>query len=675
MKINLYNHITNIGSPSAKCCLALGLILLIPLHSFTQKKLTDSLLQKKFSYENSPGFVAADTNYIKVLYELARSYIYQIPDSTKSISERVLHMSEQAGFEKGMAGGKLGLGLYYNVNGEFQEASKHLKEAEKRAKNVHAKKLLLKCINTKAMGQFMQGNYPQAYLECKAGESLAKKIDNKEMQVFFAMNLATCFAILKDYGQALPYYQKALQIVNQSNDLAQRAQIESNLGYMYLYTGDYEKAKENCKKAIEVLNQEKHQAWESFAWATLGEVAIREKKYDSALEYFSKSEALLMPIEDMQRKAETYQGIADAHYWKGNTEKSLEYAKMAENISKDISYHWGIVKSSELLHKLYNAQDKPREALKHLRVAKHLSDSILESDNKTKFLMLEAQTNFNKEMELIDLENEKKLARQKTITYISIVLFLALVVIALLIRKNAINQKKANLSLQELNNTKDKLFSIIGHDLKSPIGTLQELLNLYTSKEISEKDVAQLAPRLKQNVDHSAFTLNNLLYWAKTQMNGVKPNIKPVSVKKAATSVCDLYQNKIKAKNIEVNCSIDPKLKALVDPMHLDIILRNIITNAIKFTPHKGEIRFNSQERDGRVTISIRDSGIGMNKETMDSLFTAKYVNPRNGTDNEKGTGLGLQISKELIAINHGELNISSKLGKGSCFYILFPIG
>lgn len=632
------------------------------------------MLQKKHSYESSPGFVAVDTNYIKVLYELGRSYIYQIPDSTKSISERVLHLSEQVEFEKGMAGGKLGLGLYYSVKGEFKEASKHLKEAEKRAKNAHAKRLLLKCINAKALVQFMKGNYPQAYLECKKGEELAAKIGNLELQVFFIMNLATCFAILRDYEQALPYFQQALQLVDKSNDRVQKAQIESNLGYMYLHTNDLQKAKEYCSKAIKVLDQAQFQAWESFAWATLGEVSIKEKEYNKALEHFSKSDSLLTTIQDMQRKAETSQGIADVYYLKRDFAQSLKYAKTAEQISKNINYHQGIVKSSELLYKLFMEENQHKVALEYLSAAKHLSDSILESENRTKFLMLETQTRFDREKKMAEFENEKELAKQKSITYVSIILLIALFIIILLIRKNAINQKKANLTLKELNATKDKLFSIIGHDLKAPINTLQELLALYASKEISEKDVAKMAPQLKQNVDYSSFTLNNLLFWAKTQMNGVKPNIKPVPVKKTATSVCDLYQNKIKAKNIKINCSIDPEQKALVDPMHLDIILRNIISNAIKFTPHKGEIQFNSQKRDGRVTISICDSGIGMNKETMDSLFTAKYVNPRNGTDNEKGTGLGLQISKELIAINHGELNIDSKLGKGSCFYILFPI-
>ncbi|MEO0572015.1 MAG: tetratricopeptide repeat-containing sensor histidine kinase [Bacteroidota bacterium] len=642
-------------------------------NAHSQKKLTDSLIQKRSYLESRPGFIATDTSYIKVLYNLGRSYIYQIPDSTKNISERVLQLSEQAKFDKGIAGGKMGLGLFYILKGEFDKGFQHTDDASQLAESLHADTILLKCFNAKAMGQFMKGNYPQAYLECKAGENFAKKVGNLEMQVFFKMNLATCFAILKDHKRALPYYQEALQIVNQTNDEPQKAQIESNMGYMYLYMGDYQKAKYYCEKAIEVLNREKYQAWESFAWSVLGEVAIREGNYDMALDYFSKSEALLVSLEDMQRKVETYQGIANAHYWKGDIEKSLDYAKMAESISKDINYHGGIVKSSELLHKLYIAKDKPKRALEYLSVARHLSDSILESENKTKFLMLETQAQFNREKELTKFESEKKLAKQKTITYISVILLIALLTIILLIRKNAINQKKVNLSLKELNNTKDKLFSIIGHDLRAPISTLQELLELYTSKEISEKEIAQLAPKLKQNVDHSSFTLNNLLFWAKTQMNGLTIEAKPIRIKEHAHTVCAMYGAGIKSKEIHIQCDIDREATLMIDPTHFMIILQNVISNAIKYTNKGGTILFNCKKyRSDRIQISICDSGIGMDPSTINTIMDNQTVKSSVGTMNEKGTGIGLQIVRKLVKINNGYMEMKSKPNGGTCVFLNF---
>ena len=637
----------------------------------SQKKLTDSLTHKKILLENRPGFVATDTNYIKVLYELGWSYIYQIPDSTKSISERVIQLSEQEGFEKGVASGKLGLGMYNNITGDFQEASKHLKEAEEKSRNTNAKKVLLRCINTKAMGQFMKGNYPETYLECKKGEDLAAKIGDLESQISFAMNLATCFAILRDYEQALPYYNKALNIADRSNRSSQKAEIQSNMGYLYLHTEDYANAKYYCKKAIPVLSREKKQAWESFAWTTLGEVAIREKDYRQALEYFSISDSLLTSIEDMQRKAENSQGIADVHYLKNDYRQSLEYALTAEKISKNINYHQGIVRSSELLYKLFIKKNNPKIALDYLSVAKHLSDSILESENRTKFLMLETQARFDREKKLTEFENEKKLATQKTISYIAIILLLALLVIALLVRKNAVNQKRANQSLKELNNTKDKLFSIIGHDLKTPIGTLQELLELYTSNEISEEEIAKLAPRLKQNVDYSSFTLNNLLFWAKTQMSGISPVEKKVSVKKTVNSVCNTYTSQIEAKNLNIESTIDPNLSLSIDPMHFEIILRNIISNAIKYSNNRGLITFSSRESDnGMAKISICDAGIGISKSVIEDILQNETINSSPGTMGEKGTGIGLQIVQDLVKINKGSLRIESESKKGTCILL-----
>ena len=631
------------------------------------------MIQKKVSYEDSPGFVATDTNYIKVLHELARSYIYQIPDSTKNISERVIQLSEKGKFEKGIAAGALGLGLYYNITGEFDVASEHLKKAENTSRNINAKKLLLQCINTKAMGQFMKGDYPQAYLECKKGEELSAKIGDLELQVFFSMNLATCFAILRDYEQALPYYNKALNIASTSKNLGQIAQIQSNMGYLYLHTEDYENAKYYSKKAIPILSLEKQQAWESFAWATLGEVAIREKDYERALKNFAKSDSLLISIEDMQRKAETSQGIADVYYLKKDFDQSLIYAKASEAISKKINYHHGIVRSSELLYKLLVEKNQHKEALSYLHTSKYLSDSILESENRTKFLMLETQAQFDREKELTEFENEKKIAKQKTITYISIILLIALLIIVLLIRKSAINQKKANLSLQELNNTKDKLFSIIGHDLKAPISTLQELLTLYTSKEISEEEVARLAPKLKQNVDHSSFTLNNLLFWAKTQMNGLTLETKPVSVREQVHSVCEILRARIESKEINIQCDIDKEETLMIDPTHFIIILKNVVSNAIKYSQKGGNICLGCKKNDpDNIEISVCDSGMGMDPAKVHAIMNNQTVSSSVGTMNEKGTGIGLQIVHNLVKTNGGDLYIQSNFTEGTCVFLKF---
>ncbi|UOY06247.1 tetratricopeptide repeat-containing sensor histidine kinase [Muricauda sp. SCSIO 64092] len=648
------------------------LSILLQGHIHAQKKLTDSLIREKDRLEKRYGFQPTDTNYIKVLYKLGTSYIYQIPDSTKSISERVIHLSKESGFTKGLAGGKLGLGIYCLLRGHHTAGFKNIDASLELAKKVNADTIFLKGLNAKALGHFMKGDYPEAYLLCKEGERYAEEKGDTEMQGFFLMNLATAFSLLKGYEQALPYYNKALQLVEASGDDVQRAQIQANLGYLYLHTEDYEKAKAYCKKSLDVLGKKKYQAFEAFGWITMGEVAIREKKYDDALGFFTKSEALLLPIQDQQRKAETLQGMADTYYFKKDFTKSTEYAKAAKKIATNISYHQGIVRASELLYKLYLDQDQLKEALEYMQTAKHLSDSILESENKTKFLMLEAQAKFDREQELKEFENEKELARQRTITYISGILLTTLLIIILLIRKNAINQKKANLTLRELNKTKDRLFSIIGHDLKAPIGTLQELLELYDANEISEKDMAKFAPRLKQNVDHSSFTLNNLLYWAKTQMNGIRPNTKEVLVKPKAMDVHKLYSTKIRAKEINIQFSIDSDLKIMVDPVHLDIILRNVFSNAIKFTPEKGTIYFGGNDTGDKTEISVRDTGIGMNQETVKAITNGSIINSTPGTKKEKGTGIGLQIAQELIRVNKGSLKIESQLNKGSSIYLYF---
>ena len=676
LKYNLYNHIDKVFFSFTKLCFAIIFLIISSIHCFSQKRLTDSLSKEKKKLEGLSRAFAEDTNYIKILNELGGSYIYQIPDSTKAISERAIRLSEHINFGKGLAGGKLGLGLYYNINGDFEEAERHLEVAEIQARESNANRLLLKSINAKAMGKFMQGDYPQTYIECKKGLSEAERLNDLEMLVLFNMNLATCFAILKDFTQAEPYYQSALKLTKKTKDGGQIAQIESNLGYLYLHKGDYQTSKTFCQKAIPVLNKEGYQAWEAFAWATLGQVALREKDYDRALECFTKSETLLDPIQDLQRKAETAQGFADTHFLINDFEQSLKYAEYAEKVSKKINYHNGVVKASELLYKLLARKNQHKKALQYLSTSKHLSDSILESENRTKFLLLETQAKFNRDKKLTEFANEKKLAKQKTITYVTSILLLALLIIAILIRKNALNQKKANRSLRELNETKDKLFSIIGHDLKAPIGTLQELLELYTSKEISEEDVAKLAPRLKQNVDHSSFTLNNLLFWAKTQMNGINPDPKEVRIKQKVHAIIDTYRQEIKTKCLDIQCTIPPELTLIIDSTHFEIILRNLISNAVKYSHKRGIIKLSSGKLNEGVTeLSICDAGVGMDKSTLKAVTNNQPISSASGTMEEKGTGIGLQIVHDLVKVNNGLFKIRSELGEGTCLSLNFHKG
>ncbi|MGD1947711.1 MAG: ATP-binding protein [Croceivirga sp.] len=667
MKKYLYNFIVSIILVFTRYRFLVSFSLLISAYSFSQRKLTDSLLFEKQKFEKLSDAFSKDTNYIKLLYKLGRSYIYQIPDSTKIISDRIIQLSEPLQFTPGIVGAKINLATINFLNGDFSKGNENIKNAVELSQKLELDSLHLDALNTKALGEFMLGDYPNAYKTCTRGERLANHLGIQEVQLNFLINLATCFTTLNDYEQAIPYLKKAKIIALSLENELIGAKINSNLGYAYLHLGEYEKAKRICKNAIAIFSKKEFQAWHAFTCNTLGNVALKEHHYNTALNFFTKGELLLSTIEDKQRMADNFQGFADTYFLISDFNQSLKFAKKAEIISRNISYHYGIVQSSKLLYRLLVKNNQPKEALDYLHVAQKLSDSIFESENRTKFLLLDTKAKFDRSQTLNEFENDKKLSEQKTITYVTLILLTALLIISLIVRKSAQDQKKANRSLKELNDTKDQLFSIIGHDLKAPIGTLQGLLALYTSKEISKRDVVALRPSLKQNVDRSAFLLNNLLYWAKTQMITVIPDKKVISGESKIKSICDSFDIDIKEKNLSTEYHIESDLVFMMDVTHFEIAVRNLISNAIKYSHKDGVLKFTLKGvRENKVSLSIWHAGVGIQPSIINTIFKNESVDCTPGAVNEKSAGIGLQITKELIKLNGGELEMRSKNDKGT---------
>jgi signal transduction histidine kinase len=227
--------------------------------------------------------------------------------------------------------------------------------------------------------------------------------------------------------------------------------------------------------------------------------------------------------------------------------------------------------------------------------------------------------------------------------------------------------------LQDSNETKTKLFSIIGHDLRGPVGALQELLRLYADGDIETDEFLEFVPKLREDVDHISFTLNNLLSWGHTQMNGsvTKPSI--MALESLVSENIKLLSEIAKKKSIKIVSELVENTLTWSDSNQIDIVVRNLISNALKFTPQNGMITISARERDNLWEVSIKDTGVGMDKITVKNLFEKNSNITTYGTANEKGTGLGLALCKEMVEKNGGSIWVESALRKGSCFFFTLP--
>lgn len=226
------------------------------------------------------------------------------------------------------------------------------------------------------------------------------------------------------------------------------------------------------------------------------------------------------------------------------------------------------------------------------------------------------------------------------------------------------------LELEKLNRVKDNLFSIVSHDLRNPLNAVKGVLELMKSKALNEEELQLISKKLEGSLDSTLNLLDNLLYWAKSQMDGIQANPKSIQPRAIIENNLKLALVLFKEKGLEVSTDLNDDY-VFADEDMLDLVVRNLISNAIKFTPPKGKINLKMSTENGYVKFSLQDDGIGMSPQALKDLFTAETAQTSYGTNNEKGYGLGLKLCKDFIEVNGGRLSIDSVENEGSTITVL----
>ncbi|MBA4055497.1 MAG: hypothetical protein C0490_12350, partial [Marivirga sp.] len=222
--------------------------------------------------------------------------------------------------------------------------------------------------------------------------------------------------------------------------------------------------------------------------------------------------------------------------------------------------------------------------------------------------------------------------------------------------------------LQRLNNTKDKFFSIISHDLRGPVTSFQGLTKLFSHyNKLGQSDrIESLCSKVDQSVDNLNHLLENLLDWSLSQTNGIETNFENIFLESFIQNILDIYQTNIADKEIKLELSVETDIFIRGDQHTIATVFRNLISNAIKFTPRRGSIFITASVEDDKVVIHIEDTGVGINCQKLLTVFQLHGHRATCGTEKEKGTGLGLLLVKEFTELNNGCISIESVPDKGT---------
>lgn len=630
------------------------------------------LKEQKQKLEQKPDF-KRDTSYINILNELAFEIAYSDSNQMKLYAIRAKELSEKIDYKKGLLEAQNNFADYLMVTGELDKSLAEHDIVIQQTKAFNEKFIALRSLNSKAFIYDQKANYPASFEELSRGSELAEQLGNQLYQLKINMNLGNLMAYLNQTEEALSYYQKCMNSKLDESSSFAKAEVLANMSYTYFVMNDLNSSLDKISRAIPIFKEKKADDWLAYSYLIMASNYIKKQELDVAYQYLKQSDSLQKLIEDPRGQSDLNLTKAEYYLYKNQLETAEQEAVLAQDISKKINYFNGQIGSAEVLTKIYKKKKQYDLALRHNLLATRLKDSIQKANNRNKLAILKVKNELDKQKQEEIFAIKEELNLQKAIILITVLLVSFLLILLIIVRRNGKKQAKIAAELQSMNTVKNKIFAIIGHDLKAPIGTLQELLSLYKQEGITAEEFKNITPRLKANVDYSAFSLNNLLFWAQAQMKGIKTSPENVNVKNSIEEICQLYSEQLKDKNILLEFDFSQKTNAYVDREHLNIILRNIIANSIKYSFENQKIVFKSNNYNDKIKITVCDSGIGMNDVLITSIFNGKNLDSRPGTNREKGTGLGLEICLELLIQNSGQLEIESKTDQGSCFHIILP--
>lgn len=240
-------------------------------------------------------------------------------------------------------------------------------------------------------------------------------------------------------------------------------------------------------------------------------------------------------------------------------------------------------------------------------------------------------------------------------------------------KKDALVAKEQAIELEKANQLKDRIFSIIAHDLRGPLVNLSEVLKMVSYNQISNEEFKELSPVLSKDIIYTTDLLENILHWSRSQLQGFGVKKEFFNVRTIILNEINYHMPSASLKKVKILHDVFPNEVAYADLLMFQIVIRNLLNNAIKFCHEGCEILITAAyQNDGMLKVCIKDNGIGISKATLDKLFKEENISSR-GTKNEKGTGLGLMICKDFMIRNGGDINVTSELNLGTTFCLTVP--
>ena len=647
-------------------------------------------------------------------YHLAMGYLQnreQKPDSALINLKKSYHLSLKRDFYRTCANAGSFIGMIYKISGENDSALYYLKIAKSLSEKNNNNYLVNK-IDYDLGGVYTQRGQHEIAIKHYLNALRLQEMENDSFRILYTYSgLGNAYKHLKKSSKAKSYYLKAMRL----DSLIPTANIEisnlSNLGL--LYESNYKNTDSALYYFFLAMNKLPEND-KSLAKLNLlinvGNTFYELKDYTKALKYYNKSYEFDIGLTNPYIYSAVLINKSLIYFHLGNYDSTYYLANRGLKIAKEINALDWQIQAHKNLFKADSATGQYISAIHHYQLFFSINDSMYNEDNLNRISELEViyetekKDALNKTLTDRNALDQQMIKNQRQIiivTFIACVLFILLVFSVLRsIRKqkhinnklnlvNAeINEKNKeideknhllidqNKQLIRLNETKDKFFSVISHDLRGPFNALLGYLELLNSEfeTLTEDEKKTMVKSVYKSSLNTYNLLVNLLDWARSQRGMLENNAEELDIYDVVEDAIDLVRQRADKKDLLIINQIDQRIMVLADKNLLSSVLLNLLNNAIKFSPRKTLIKINCQFENDSIIVHIIDQGIGIPKEKQNDLFKIGNSSQRIGTESEIGTGLGLVLVNEFVQLIGGKIWVKSEDGKGTEFSFSLPL-
>lgn len=522
------------------------------------------------------------------------------------------------------------------------------------------------------------------------------------------------------------YFDKALENLKKSDSIHAitpyplgKAKTAYHRALVFKKRRNYKKAENELNSALSIAEEENNDLLKSTILTELGGIHIKMKDYDTAADYLVDAIQLLREQNNPSGLVTALNYFSDLNLKYDRVKTVAAQLEEARRIGANANSEKELLQNFLLMRKLEDKLGNQEAAKKWMNSYKKLKNSlsapVIISDSKnnlsdtnpyviedysisdsieSKRVSAEVmgdlpQKNGNNKKEKdfnLKEKDSEKLEKLQLFTYILFALIAGLIVTLFILYKKAItpNTKLSQKDLQKIDelternmhleqeiDVKNRLFSIISHDLKDALTSTKGFIDLIKDDAITDEEFKTLIPEVSNNADNASLLILNLLNWSKSQMKALDAKGGMFDIKEVITEKIKLLEGRINQKNITIKDNITPDF-AYADVNMIEIVVQNLLANAIKFSNPGDDIILKNEIRNGMCIFSVADTGVGISKENQEKLFSEVNFTTI-GTENEKGNGLGLSICKEMVDLNGGSIWVESELEKGTTFFVALP--